>query len=90
MKIILPEYISSMEELYDFFRMKLQRNFPSNLDALEDVLWDESDCSIEVENISHFRAVFDLEMTKNYFWDYFDPDSELLADILLQIFHSKE
>ena len=78
-----------MEELYDFFRFTLERDFPSNLDALEDVLWDFSDLSVEIDDISHFRIIFDLQMTKNYFWNRFVSDSETLADILLQIFHSK-
>gem|GEM_PF-4321534 len=38
MRILLPKHITSMEELYDFFRFTLERDFPSNLDALEDVL----------------------------------------------------
>ena len=67
MNIIIPKTISSMEELYDFLRDALHQDFPSSLDALADVVSDISDISFEIEDISHFRTFFDLQMTKSYF-----------------------
>ncbi len=79
-----------MEELYDFLRDILHQDFPSNLDALADVISDSPDIVFEIEDISHFRTIFDLQMTKNYFWNRFSVDSELLADTLLEIFRLRE
>jgi len=87
MKILIPKSISSMETLYEFLRNTLHEDFPSNLDALADILSDIPDILFEIEDISHFRTVFNIEMTKNYFWNRLGSDSELLGDILLEIFH---
>lgn len=67
MIILIPACITSMESLCEFFRLQLHQEFPSNLDALEEILMHTPDITIEFEDIAYFRTVFDRKMTKIYF-----------------------
>lgn len=75
-----------MESLCEFFRLQLHQEFPSNLDALEEILMHTPDITIEFEDIAYFRTVFDRKMTKIYFWDRYDEDVDILSDTLIQVF----
>lgn len=63
---ITPD-IASMEDIYELFRHLGCVDFPSNLDALEDALSDMARLHIIIDDISHFRTIFDTKMTKKYF-----------------------
>lgn len=74
-----------MEDIYDLFRWVSKRDFPSNLDALEDVLSDMS-YQVYIDDISHFRTIFDSKMTEKYFWEKYDQSILPLSEILIEIF----
>ncbi len=63
----ISEEISSLEGIYDLFRHSGGINFPSNLDALEDILFDIQGLHIIIDDIDYFRTIFDSKMTKKYF-----------------------
>ena len=83
---INTEEIVSMPSLYSFFEHELGRDFAHNLDALADVLSDAVDMDIMIDDITHFRAIFDQKMTKKYFKRRYEEDMSTLAEMLLEIF----
>ena len=83
---INTEKIVSMAALYSFFERELERDFAHNLDALADVLSDE-EIEITIDDIVHFRTVFDRYMTEKYFWRRYREDMPTLADTIIEICH---
>jgi RNAse (barnase) inhibitor barstar len=81
------EEIVSMPSLYSFFEHELGRDFAHNLDALADVLSDEENIIVAINDITHFRSIFDPKMTKKYFKKRYTEDMSTLAEMLLEIFH---
>lgn len=81
---ITPD-IASMEDIYELFRRSGCMDFPSNLDALEGSLSDIPYLHIIIDDISHFRTIFDTKMTKKYFWKRYKKDIVPLSEMLLEI-----
>jgi RNAse (barnase) inhibitor barstar len=82
---INTEEIVSMPSLYDFFKRELARDFAHNLDALADVLSDAKDIEITIDDILHFRTIFDQKMTKKYFKKRYTEDMLILAESIIDI-----
>jgi RNAse (barnase) inhibitor barstar len=82
---INTEEIVSMPSLYSFFERELERDFAHNLDALADVLSDAGDIEITIDDIAHFRAIFDQKMTEKYFARRYEEDMGTLAETILEI-----
>ena len=82
---ITPD-IASMEDIYELFRRSDCVDIPSNLDALEDSLSDIPHLHIIIDDISHFRTIFDTKMTKKYFWKRYERDMGPFSEMLFQIF----
>ena len=83
---INTEEIVSMPSLYSFFEYELGRDFAYNLDALADVLSEAVDIEIMIDDIAHFRTIFDQKMTKKYFAKRYTTDVPKLSESLLEIF----
>ena len=74
-----------MPSLYSFFEHELGRDFEHNLEALADVLSDAVDMEIMIDDITHFRAIFDQKMTKKYLKRRYTEDMPILAETILEI-----
>lgn len=79
--------VQSIQALFLLFETKLWKTFGSNLDGLEEVLWDEEkSVTIQIDTEEEFLDVFGENATKEYFGDRYECDMPRLSDILIDIF----